>query len=55
MELNNRTLMENSSINLFSKFAVPSIFGMIMGSAAVFVDGFFVAHFISADAFTAIK
>lgn len=55
MELNNKTLIENTSINLFSKFAIPSILGMIMGSAAVFVDGFFVAHFISADAFTAIN
>ena len=55
MELNNTTLIENSSINLFSKFAIPSILGMIMGSAAVFVDGFFVAHFISAEAFTAIN
>ena len=55
MELNNKTLIENSSIGLFSKFAIPSILGMIMGSAAVFVDGFFVAHFISAEAFTAIN
>lgn len=55
MELNNKTLIENSSIKLFFKFAIPSILGMIMGSAAVFVDGFFVAHFISANAFTAIN
>ncbi|WP_295156808.1 MATE family efflux transporter [uncultured Brachyspira sp.] len=55
MELNSKTLIENSSINLFSKFAIPSILGMIMGSAAVFVDGFFVAHFISSEAFTAIN
>lgn len=40
MELNNKTLIENSSIKLFFKFAIPSILGMIMGSAAVFVDGF---------------
>ncbi|WP_295296047.1 MATE family efflux transporter [uncultured Brachyspira sp.] len=55
MELNDKTLIENSSIKLFFKFAIPSILGMIMGSAAVFVDGFFVAHFISANAFTAIN
>ncbi|WP_295162340.1 MATE family efflux transporter [uncultured Brachyspira sp.] len=55
MELNNKTLTENGSINLFFRFALPSILGMIMGSAAVFVDGFFVAHFISAEAFTAIN
>lgn len=55
MELNNKTLIENSSIKLFFKFAIPSILGMIMGSAAIFVDGFFVAHFISANAFTAIN
>lgn len=55
MELNNKTLIENSSIKLFFKFAIPSILGMIMGSASVFVDGFFVAHFISANAFTAIN
>ncbi|WP_297204543.1 MATE family efflux transporter [uncultured Brachyspira sp.] len=55
MELNNKTLIENTSISLFSKFAVPSILGMIAGSAAVFVDGFFVAHFISPEAFTAIN
>ena len=55
MELNNKTLIENSSIKLYFKFAIPSILGMIMGSAAVFVDGFFVAHFISANAFTAIN
>ena len=55
MELNNKTLIENSSIKLFFKFAIPSILGMIMGSAAVFVDGFFVAHFIAANAFTAIN
>ena len=55
MELNNKTLIENSSLKLFFKFAIPSILGMIMGSAAVFVDGFFVAHFISANAFTAIN
>ncbi|MEI0529953.1 MATE family efflux transporter [Brachyspira pilosicoli] len=55
MELNNQSLIENSSIKLFFKFAIPSILGMIMGSAAVFVDGFFVAHFISANAFTAIN
>lgn len=55
MELNNKTLIENSSIKLFFKFAIPSILGMIMGSASVFVDCFFVAHFISANAFTAIN
>ena len=55
MELNDKTLIENTSIRLFFKFAIPSILGMIMGSAAVFVDGFFVAHFISANAFTAIN
>ena len=55
MELNDKTLIENNSIKLFFKFAIPSILGMIMGSAAVFVDGFFVAHFISANAFTAIN
>ena len=55
MELNDKTLIENTSIKLFFKFAIPSILGMIMGSAAVFVDGFFVAHFISANAFTAIN
>ena len=55
MELNDKTLIENNSIKLFFKFAIPSILGMIMGSAAVFVDGFFVAYFISANAFTAIN
>ena len=55
MELNDKTLIENTSIRLFFKFAIPSILGMIMGSAAVFVDGFFVAHFISANAFTVIN
>lgn len=51
MELNDKTLIENSSIKLFFKFAIPSILGMIMGSAAVFVDGFFFSTFYLCQCF----
>ena len=54
MQLNNKVLKENSSKKIFINYAIPSMLGMLMESSAVFIDGLFVANFISSEAFSAI-
>ncbi len=55
MYLNINTLNNYSSKKLFAKYAIPNLIGMILGSTTMFIDGFFVAHYISSDAFAAIN
>lgn len=54
MYLNNKVLKENSSKKIFINYAIPSMLGMLTESSAVFIDGLFVANFISSKAFSAI-
>ena len=54
MQLNNKILKENSSKKIFINYAVPSMLGMLTESSAVFIDGLFVANFISSEGFSAI-
>ncbi|EKV56761.1 Na+-driven multidrug efflux pump [Brachyspira hampsonii 30446] len=55
MSLNNKTLQENSSKKIFINYLIPSMLGMLAESSAVFIDGLFVANFISSEAFSAIS
>ena len=55
MYLNNKVLKENSSKKIFINYAIPSMLGMLIESSAVFIDGLFVANFISSKAFSAIS
>ena len=52
MQLNNKVLKDNSSKKIFINYAVPSMLGMLTESSAVFIDGLFVANFISSEAFS---
>lgn len=54
MYLNNKVLKENSSKKIFINYAIPSMLGMLTESSAIFIDGLFVANFISSKAFSAI-
>ncbi|WP_295298501.1 MATE family efflux transporter [uncultured Brachyspira sp.] len=54
MQLNNKVLKENSSKKIFINYTILSMLGMLTESSAVFIDGLFVAHFISSEAFSAI-
>ena len=54
MQLNNKVLKENSSKKIFINYAILSMLGMLTESSAVFIDGLFVANFISSEAFSAI-
>ena len=54
MYLNNKVLKVNSSKKIFINYAIPSMLGMLTESSAVFIDGLFVANFISSEAFSAI-
>lgn len=47
MQLNNKVLKENSSKKIFINYTILSMLGMLTESSAVFIDGLFVAHFIS--------
>ncbi len=55
MKLNTNTLIKNSSISIFSRYAIPSFISTIVASAALLIDGLFVAKYVSSNAFAAIN